>query len=47
MRFLFAHVIKKHYLCTAFSKGKQVKFLHSPAAVIRNPMFNILKVTDS
>ena len=29
----------------AFSEGKQVRFLHSPAAVIRNPMFIILKVT--
>ena len=35
------------YLCTAFSEGKQVRVLHSPAAVIRNPMFKILKVTDS
>ena len=35
------------YLCTAFSEGKQVRVLHSPAAVIRNPMFNISKVTDS
>ena len=38
---------KKHYLCTAFSEGKQVRFLHSPAAVIRNPIFEILKVTGS
>ena len=29
----------------AFSEGKQVRFLHSPAAVIRNPMFIISKVT--
>ena len=27
--------------------GKQVRFLHRPAAVIRNPMFTISKVTAS
>ena len=46
MRFLFAYIKNKLYLCTAFSQGKQVRILHSPAAVIRNPMFKILKVTD-
>ena len=45
VRFL-AYVHFLLYLCIAFSEGKQVKVLHSPAAVIRNPMFNILKVTD-
>ena len=43
---LLAYVHFLLYLCTAFSQGKQVQFLHSPAAVIRNPMFKILKVTD-
>ena len=42
MRFLFAYIKNKQYLCTAFSQGKQVQFLHSPAAVIRNPMFKFL-----
>ena len=34
-----------YYLCIAFSKGKPVRFWHRPAAVIRNPMFIISKVT--